>query len=62
MLHRCEICRPRDLLMWDWNDSVLSRRTPRLLTWGDGETKELSIVMEKMSVLDSVDLVQIRRN
>jgi len=30
--------------------------TPRLLTCGEGETVELSMVIEKLSVLDSVDL------
>ena len=49
------------LLMWDWNDSVLSRMTPRLLTWGEGETVELSTVRDKLSVLDKVDLVPMRR-
>jgi len=28
--------------------------TPGLLTWGKGETEELSIVREKLSVLDKV--------
>ena len=36
---------------------MLSRMTPRLLTWGEGETEELSIVREKLSVLDKIDLV-----
>ena len=40
---------------------MLSRMTPRLLTWGVGETGELSIVREKLSVLDRVDLVPMRR-
>ena len=35
--------------------------TPRLLTWGEGETVELSILSEKLSVLDKVDLVPMRR-
>lgn len=35
--------------------------TPRLLTCGEGETEELSILREKLSVLDKVDLVPIRR-
>jgi len=35
--------------------------TPRLLTWGEGETEELSIVREKVSVLDKVDLLPMRR-
>lgn len=49
------------LLMWDWKDSVLSRITPRLLTWGEGETVELSMVIEKLLVLDKVDLLPMRR-
>jgi len=40
---------------------VPSRMTPRLLTWGEGETEELSIVREKVSVLDKVDLLPMRR-
>ncbi len=40
---------------------MLSRMTPRLLTWGEGETEELSIVREKLLVLDRVDLVPLRR-
>ena len=35
--------------------------TPRLLTCGEGETEELSIEREKLSALDSVDLVPMRR-
>ena len=35
--------------------------TPRLLTCGEGETVELSMVTEKLSVLDSVDLEPMRR-
>ena len=40
---------------------MLSRITPRLLTWGEGETDELSIVREKLLVLDRADLVPMRR-
>ena len=40
---------------------MLSRMTPRLLTWGESETEELSIVKEKLTVLDKVDLVPMRR-
>ena len=32
-----------ELLIWVLNDRVLSRTTPRLLTWGEGETEELSM-------------------
>ena len=35
--------------------------TPRLLTWGEGETEVLSIVMEKLSGFIWVDLVLMRR-
>ena len=35
--------------------------TPRLLTWGEGETEELSIVSGKLLVLDRVDFVPMRR-
>ena len=35
--------------------------TPRLLTLGEGETEELSIEREKLSALDNVDLVPMRR-
>ena len=35
--------------------------TPRLLTCGEGETVELSMVTEKLSVLDVVDLETMRR-
>ena len=48
------------LLIWDWKDNVLSRMTPRLLTWGEGETEEWSMVREKLSAFERVDLVPIR--
>ena len=35
--------------------------TPRLLTWGEEETDELSIEMEKSFILERVDLVPITR-
>ena len=35
--------------------------TPRLLTWGEEETDELSMEMEKLFILEKVDLVPIRR-
>ena len=50
------------LLMWDWKDRVLSRMTPRLLTRGEGETEELSMLREKLLILDKVDLVPMRRS
>ena len=40
---------------------MLSRMTPRLFTWGEGETVELSMVREKLLVFDKVDLVPMRR-
>ena len=40
---------------------MLSRMTLRLLTWGKGETEELSIVREKLLVLDKVNFVSMRR-
>ena len=45
-------------MIWDWNDRVLSR----LLTWGEGETEEMSMEMEKLFVFERVDLVPMRRN
>ena len=36
---------------------MLSRETPRLLTWGEGDTVELSMVREELSTLNRVDLV-----
>ena len=50
------------LLIWDWKDNVLSRMTPRLLTWGEGETEEWSMVREKLSAFERVDLLPMRRN
>ena len=41
---------------------MLSRMTPRLLTWGVGDTVELSMVKKKLSTLDRVDLVPTRRS
>ena len=35
--------------------------TPGLLTWGEGETDELSMEVEKSFILERVDLVPIRR-
>lgn len=35
--------------------------TPRLFTWGEGETMELSIEREKLSTLSRVDLVPTKR-
>lgn len=47
--------------MWDLKESEPSRMTPRLLTWGEGETMELSIEREKLSTLDRMDLEPTRR-
>ena len=35
--------------------------TPRLLAWGEGETDEFSMEMEKSIILVRVDLLPIRR-
>ena len=48
--------------MWDWNDRVLSRMTPRLLTRGEGDTDELSMEIEKSFIFERIDLVPIRRS
>ena len=42
-------------------DSVVSRMTPRLLTLEEGETLELSMVIEKQFVFDKVDFVPMSR-
>lgn len=55
MLHRWEYVDQLTLLMWDWNDGVLSRMTPRLLTWVKGETEELSLAREKLATLENVN-------
>ena len=39
---------------------MLSRMTPKLFTWGEGETEELSMVREKVLTLASVDFVPRR--
>ena len=39
---------------------MLSRMTPKLFTWREGETEELSMVREKVLTLASVDLVPRR--
>ena len=48
------------LLMWVWNERVLSRTTPRLFTWGEGETEELSMEMVRLDCLDSDDFEPMR--
>jgi len=48
------------LFIWECKNRVLSRMTPRLLTCGEGETVELSMVAEKLSVVDNVDLEPMR--
>ena len=42
-------------------ESEPSTMTPRLFTWGEGETMELSIEREKLSTLSRVDLVPTKR-
>lgn len=49
------------LLMWDSNDNELLR-TPRLLTLGEGETEELSMIGEQLSTLERVGLVLTSNN
>ena len=49
------------MLIWDLKESEPSRMTPRLFTWEEGETMELSTGREKLSTLDRVDLVPTRR-
>ncbi len=46
--------------MWEVKERVLSKMTPRLLTWGEREMKELSMGIEKLWSLFNVDLVPIR--
>lgn len=48
------------LLMCDWNDKVLLRTTPRLLSCGEGDDKVLPIVRKKMSTFERVGLVLVR--
>ena len=45
------------MLIWDLKESEPSRMTPRLFTWGEGETMELSNEREKLSTLSRDDLV-----
>ena len=47
MLRRWKYAVRVTLLMWASKVKVPSSMTPRLLTWGDGGTMELSIDMEK---------------
>ena len=49
------------MLIWDLKESEPSRMTPRLFTWGEGETMELSNEREKLSALSRVDLVPTKR-
>ena len=49
------------LLIWERKDRELSRMTPKLLTWGEGGTEELSMEREKLSALERVYLVPTRR-
>ena len=60
MLRRRKYADRVTLLTWAWKDRVLSRMTPRLLTSGEGETKEWSILKERLSDFEKVDLVLIR--
>lgn len=49
------------LLNWEWKDRVLLRMTPRILTYEQELTEELSMTKEKLSILDSTDFVPMRR-
>ena len=49
------------MLIWDLKISEPSRMTPRLFTWGEGETMELSNEREKLSTLSRDDLVPTKR-
>ena len=49
------------LLMWASKVKVPSKMTPRLRSWGDGWTVELSMDMEKGLCFARVDLVPMRR-
>ena len=53
MLRRWKYADRVTLLMWASKVKVPSRMTPRLLTWGDGRTVELSMDMEVGVVLCS---------
>ena len=48
------------LLMWVWNERVLSRTTPRLFTWGEGETEELSMERVRLGCFDNEDFEPMR--
>ena len=48
--------------MCELKDRVLSRMTPKLFTEEETETVELLIVIEKLLVLDNVDLVPTKRS
>ena len=61
MLRRWKYADWVTLLMWASNFKVLSRVTPRLLTWGDCRTVELLMDMEKGLCFARVDLVPTRR-
>ena len=61
MLHRGKYADWVTLLMWASKVKVPSRMTPRLLTWGDSGTVELSMDMEKGLCFARVDLVPTRR-
>ena len=61
MLRRWKYADRVTLLMWALKLKLPSRMTPRLFTWGDGGTVELSMDMEKGLSYPRVDLVPMRR-
>ncbi len=46
--------------MWASNERVLSKMTPKFLTWREGETEEPSMDREKLQDLERLELVVIR--
>lgn len=52
---------PSDVLKWDWDRSVLSGMKPRPWTCGEGSAEESAIWRDKLSVLEGVDLVLMRK-
>ena len=60
MLRRWKYADRVTLLMWASKVKVPSRVTPRLLTWDDGRTVELSMDMEKGLCFARLDLVPMR--
>lgn len=49
------------MLMWDWNDNVLSRMTTRLSTCGKEGTDEFSTMGENVSAINRIDLANRKK-